>query len=136
MSETDVWMRSWQQSEKLRFLVVGAWNTLFAYAAFASLYLLLHSFVHYLLISVMAHVLAVTNAFLCQRTLVFQHRTAWWPAFLRFNVVQLLVLGWSLAGLAFLTEGVHLHPLLSQLLVTVVVVVGGYFLNRHYAFRS
>ncbi|HEX3848275.1 MAG TPA: GtrA family protein [Steroidobacteraceae bacterium] len=128
--------RTWQQSQKLRFLLVGAWNTAFAYAAFASLYVLLHSFVHYLLISVMAHVLAVVNAFVCQRTLVFQHRSAWWPAFLRFNLVQAVVLAFSLTGLALLTEGLHLHPLVSQLAVTVIVVIGGYLMSRHYAFRA
>jgi putative flippase GtrA len=127
---------AWRSSEKLRYLAVGIWNTVFAYAAFGSLYLLLHERLHYLLISVMSHVLAVTNAFICQRWLVFHSRSGWFRAFMRFNAVQLLVLCWCLAGLAFLVEVVHLHPLVSQSFIIAVAVIGSYLLNRNYSFRA
>jgi putative flippase GtrA len=126
----------WRNSEKLRFLAVGGWNTLFAYLAFGTLYMLFHKQMHYLLISVMSHVLAVINAFICQRWLVFRSRSGWMRAFLRFNAVQLLVLGWCLAGLAFMVEVLHLHPLLSQSLVIAGAVFGSYIMNRNYSFRT
>lgn len=125
----------WRDHQKLRFVAVGAWNTVFAYLAFGGLYVLLHNQVHYLVISIVAHVLAVTNAFIFQRSFVFHSRTAWLPAFLRFNFVQLLVLGWGLLGLSIMVEVIHIHPLLSQLFVMVIAVVVSFVLNRAYAFR-
>jgi putative flippase GtrA len=125
----------WRDHQKLRYLAVGMWNTVFAYLAFGVIYLVLHDRMHYLVISVLAHLLAVTNAFMCQRWLVFHSQTFWLTAFLRFNMVQLLALAWGLAGLAFLVEVLHLNPLLSQLLTMAVAVVVSYVLHRDYSFR-
>jgi putative flippase GtrA len=127
---------AWRNSQKLRFLTIGLWNTAFAYLAFTILYALLHRQVHYLLISVMSHLLAVCNAFICQRWLVFHSRSNWVRAFLRFNLVQLLILGWGLAGLAFMVEVLHIHPLISQSVVITVAVVCSYLSNSRYSFRT
>jgi putative flippase GtrA len=126
----------WRDHRKLRYLAAGAWNTVFAYVAFGAMYLLLHERLHYLLISVLAHFLAVTNAFICQRWLVFQSQTFWLTAFLRFSMVQLLALGWGLAGLAFMVEILHLSPLLSQLLTMMIAVIVSYVLHRDYSFKT
>jgi putative flippase GtrA len=126
----------WRDHRQLRYLAVGAWNTLFAYLMFGLLYFIFHSRVHYLLISVCAHFLAVINAFICQRWLVFKSHSAWLRPFLRFNLVQLLVLIWGLAALAFMVEVLHLNPLLGQLITMAVAVVGGYVLHRGYSFRA
>jgi putative flippase GtrA len=126
---------AWRDHEKLRFLIVGAWNTVFAYLAFGIVYLLFRSEFHYLLICVVAHALAVTNAFVCQRRFVFRSQTRWWSAFLRFNLVQLVVLVSGLAALAVLVEILHIAPLYGQLLVMTTTVIASYLLNRAYSFR-
>jgi putative flippase GtrA len=137
LATTDAAMLTdaWRDHEKFRFLVVGAWNTVFAYLAFAAVYVLLRSEIHYLLICILAHILAVTNAFICQRRFVFRSRTRWWSAFVRFNLVQLLVLGTGLAVLSLLVEVLHFTPLFGQLTVITVTVIASYLLNRAYAFR-
>ena len=104
--------------------------------AFGLVYLVLHRRVYYLVISTIAHCIAVANAFICQRWLVFRSRTPWWPAFLRFNLVQLLALVWALAGLVVLVEFFRLNPLASQLVVMAVAVVVSYVLNRNYSFKT
>lgn len=131
----DMLSRIWRD-QKLRYLGVGLWNTGFAYIAFGLLYLVLHGKVYYLLVSTIAHFIAVTNAFICQRWLVFHSRAPWWPAFLRFNLVQLLALVWALGGLLVLVEWLHLDPLASQLTVMSVALVVGYIMNRDYSFKS
>ena len=126
---------AWRGYRKLRFLTVGVWNTAFAYLAYLAVYMLLHRHFHYLMISVLTHILAVTNAFICQRRLVFRSHAPWWPAFARFNIVQLVILCWGLIGIAFMVEIVHLQPVLSQLIVMAVAIIGSYVLNRGFAFR-
>jgi putative flippase GtrA len=126
---------AWRGHEKLRFLAVGVWNTAFAYLAFFAIYGLLHQHVHYLVVSILAHICAVANAFVCQRILVFQSRTPWVSSFLRFNLVQLLVLIGNLAGLALLVEVFHFHTLLSQLIVMTISVIVSYLMHRAYSFK-
>jgi putative flippase GtrA len=132
----DVLGNIWRGHQKLRFLVVGAWNTAFAYAALIALYAVLHRYIHYLIISTLAHACAVTNAFVCQRMLVFHSNTRWLTAFLRFNAVQFLVLVWSLVGLAVMVELLRFQPFLGQLIVMTISVIVSYALSRYYAFKS
>lgn len=123
-------------NEKIRFLIVGAYNTAFGYAAFAGLYIWLKESLHYLILVAIAHLLAVVNAFLTQRRIVFNDRSPWLGAFIRFNVATTLSLLLSLAGMALLVDGLGINPLLGQPLVTVVSVIGIYVLHRHYTFRQ
>ncbi len=125
----------WRDNEKLRFLIVGAWNTAFAYLAFVAVYALLRREIHYLVICVIAHVLAVINAFICQRRWVFRSHGVWWSAFLRFNLVQLGVLITGLAALATMVAVLHFSPFFGQLLVMTITVIASYVLNRAYSFR-
>lgn len=123
-------------NEKIRFLIVGAYNTAFGYAAFAGLYLWLKESLHYLILVALAHLLAVVNAFLTQRRIVFNDRGPILTSFLRFNVATTLSLLFSLAGMTLLVEGVGINPLVGQAIVTIVSVIGIYLLHRHYTFRG
>ena len=125
----------WHGNEKLRYVAVGLWNTAFGYAAFLCMYGLFHGYLHYLIISVLAHLIAVANAFMCQRILVFRSKTSWGPAFVRFGIAQLLVLMVSVLGLALLVEVFYFDPLIAQLLVMSVCVIAGYLLNRGFSFN-
>jgi putative flippase GtrA len=134
-SRSEMLNQIWRD-EKLRYLSVGIWNTGFAYMAFGLLYLALHEKVYYLVISCIAHFFAATNAFICQRVLVFRSQAKWWPAFVRFNLVQLLSLLWALAGIVVLVEIFQLNPFASQLVVMSVALVVSYILNRDFTFKA
>lgn len=124
------------QNERFRFLLVGAFNTAFGYAAFALLYLLLGNKLHYILIGVLAHVVATLVAFTGQRHLVFRSDSPWLPEFWRFNLSLLAVLLFGLASLFVLVTLLGLHPLLGQAIVTPLSVLLSYFSHRHYSFRQ
>lgn len=126
----------WHGSEKLRYVALGVWNTTFAYAAYFGLYELFSLRLHYIIISVLAHALAVANAFVCQRVFVFRSTSSWGAAFLRFCIVQSLVLMASITGLALLVEVFHVIPLVSQLVVMTSCVIAGYLLNRNFSFNA
>lgn len=127
--------RLWESHEPLRFLLVGVWNTLFGYLCFAGLFLLLRGRIHYLAVLVLAHIAAVTNAFIGHRRLTFRVRGHLLADYLRFNLAYLGALGLGLAGLPLLIEGVHLHPLLAQALLNAVVVATSYVMHKHVSFR-
>jgi len=127
--------RIWDDSEKLRYLIIGGWNTLVGWGLFFALYALLGSRLNYLVIACMSHVVAVTNAFVCHRYLVFRSDAPWFLAYLRFNVTQLLGLLWGLAGLALLVQGAHLSPPMAQCIVLASGLVLTYLLHRRFSFR-
>lgn len=124
------------KNEKLRFLIVGAYNTIFGYATFVALYFLLHDYLHYLVIVLLSHMIAVTNAFFMYRRIVFRAQAPLLPAFLRFNLSTVAAMLFGMAGMALLIEIFGIHPLLAQALVTCATVVVTYFLHRHYTFPA
>lgn len=126
--------KAWE-SEKLRFVAVGGFNTCFGYLAFLALYLLLAQHIHYLLIGVLAHAISVFVAFTGQRYLVFRSQAPWLPEFLRFNLSLLTVFSCSLLGLYLLVERAGVTPLIAQAMITVASVVGSYLAHRHFSFR-
>jgi putative flippase GtrA len=134
LTMVDRLLAHWHENEKLRFLIIGGWNTAFGYFCFLVLYWLLHDRLHYLVIGALAHVLAVANAFVCHRMLVFRSRGSWLPAFFRFNLAQLFVLAGALAGLWFIVTILHVSPLPAQALVTLCSVSISYFAHRHFSF--
>jgi len=122
------------ESEKFRFLAVGAYNTLFGYAAFALLYLWLHETMHYLVIAVISHVIAVINAFFAHRILVFRARGNLLAAFVRYNITTLSTTVIGLGGLAALVDLGGIHPLVAQGIVLSVTVVIAYVAHKRYTF--
>lgn len=131
----SVLRRLWDQSEKFRFLVVGAYNTVAGYLIFIALYLLLGSRLHYIIIAMLAHFLAVINAFIGHKFLVFRARGKLLTDFLRFNMTYAGTLLFGLAALPFMVEILGFHPVASQGMLLVLTVVSSYVLHKKLSFR-
>ncbi len=114
--------------------MIGGWNTVFGYLAFVVLYEALHRRVHYLIIGVVAHVVAMINAFVAHRLVVFRSSRPWPVELLRFNVAQLGVLAGGLLALWGLVHGAGLTPLVAQAIVTVGAVAASYAIHRWFTF--
>jgi putative flippase GtrA len=136
MSPVETLQRRWRSSERLRFLVVGGWNTAFGYGLFVALYWLLGTWLHYVAIAMIAHLLAVTQSFVSQRRLVFFAATGWLRQYLRFHVASLAALGINLAVMTLLVEAASLRVLAAQAVATCVSVVATYLMHKHYSFRE
>ena len=135
----DGWMTRllshWHNHEKLRFLVIGAYNTAFGYLIFTGAYFLLRRHIHYLGILLLSHFLAVSNAFLGHKFLTFRAKGQLLADFLRFNLAYLGTLVAGLAGLPFLVEVCRIHPLGSQAILSVFSMVGSYVIHKRVSFR-
>lgn len=133
---SDKWRAWWRLRQQWRFLLVGAFNTLFGYLLFSGLFLLFGKWLHYLIIGVIAHAIAVCNAFIAYRTLVFPSNDRWHASFVRFNLSQLVGLGFGMSGLYALVEFGHMNPLLAQALITTLLVILSYTLHRFFSFQN
>jgi len=125
-----------RRREQLLYLVVGGWNTAFGYCIWAVLQLLLGNHLHYLVVVLISWPIAVLNAYLGYRYVVFRSHGPVLRELPRFSLVYLASL---LVNLALLPIALHVLPLNIygvQALLTVLVVVCSYLSHKYYSFRD
>jgi putative flippase GtrA len=123
-----------RRREQLLYLLVGGWNTLFGYGIWALLQYLLGDQLHYLVIVLIAWPIAVLNAYVGYRYVVFRSRGPILKELPRFSLVYFLTL---IANLALLPVALSVLPFniyVVQGLLLTVVVVCSYLSHRYYSF--
>lgn len=125
-----------RRREQILYLVVGAWNTLFGYLVWALLQYLLHDYIYYLFILVIAWFPAVLNAYVCYRHFVFRSKGSVWRELPRFSLVYLGTLCVGLIGLPILLRLLPFSIYVIQALFTAVVVVLSYLSHKYFSFRD
>ncbi|WP_408952606.1 GtrA family protein [Lysobacter sp. Hz 25] len=131
------WLRHAWRSEKRRFLIVGAWNTLFGYLAFVAVHLLFGRAWHPTATVVAAYCLALPQSFLTQRLLVFQRaQHDWRRQFLRFLGSNSAIFAANLILLPLFVAMTDTSPLLGQALFIVGSTVASYLVHKHYSFAG
>jgi putative flippase GtrA len=123
-----------RRREQLLYLAVGGWNTVFGYAVWALLQFLLGAHLHYLVIVVLAWPIAVLNAYLGYRLVVFRSRGSILRELPRFSLVYVVGLIIGLIGLPIALNVLPFNIYVVQALLTVAVVVGSYLSHRYYSF--
>ena len=96
-----------RRREQVLYLVVGGWNTVFGYGVWAFLQYLLGEHLHYLVIVLLSWLIAVANAYLGYRYVVFRSRGPILRELPRFSLVYVLTL---LANLALLPVALNVLP--------------------------
>jgi len=123
------------REQGLRFLIVGAFNTAFGFLLFALMLHLAGDRVHYLVVLVVAMVIAVLVAFAAYRTFVFRVRGHVLRDLGRFSLVYVGVLAANVIALPLLVEVAGLAVLTAQAIVVVGTVITNFLLHRSFSFR-
>lgn len=118
------------------FLVVGAWNTLFAYSEWALLQWMLNDYLPYLVILVLAWPLAVLNAYLCYKRFVFHSTGRVRDELPRFSLVYVATLVGGLVALPFLLRTLGQSIYVTQAGYTAAVVALSYIAHKFFSFRG
>lgn len=126
--------RVWPQL--VRFGLVGLVNTAFGFAVFVILQLTLGRIVHYLVVLVVANVIAILQAYVFQRRLVFRFTGGWWFGLMRFSLVYLGAFAANLVILPVLHELLLIEVIPAQAIATVVQAFGTYLAHRLFTFRA
>jgi putative flippase GtrA len=121
--------------QPLRFLAVGAWNTVFGYCSFALLYYFFSPLVHYLAIQAVSVVLNVTNAYLCHKFIVFRTSGNYLREYLRFYAVYAVPIGAGFVMLPFAIEVLGMNAYLASALIICLLTFVSYFGHKHFSFR-
>lgn len=121
--------------DKVLYLVVGAWNTLFQYLVFSACWYLLHDHLHPDVVLLIAYLIGSVNGFLGFRYLVFGPASHPLLEYLRFQLVYLPLLAANMVVLPLLLANTRLNAYAIQALFAVVVVVTAYLGNKYFTFR-
>ena len=134
------------RGQVLRYLLVGTWNTLFSYAAYAlltHLFTRLTSFYPYEFASLLGSAISITVSFLGYKWFVFRTQGNYLREWLRAMAVyatSIAVTTLSLPPLVGLlrhtTPWPHAAPYLAGAMVTAVSVTMSFFGHKHFSFRQ
>ena len=113
----------------------GVWNTLFGYVLSLILYSTLHSRVHIIIISVMANVIAITVAFIVYKFFVFKTKGNYLKEYFRMYITYGLSAIIGTLSIWFLVDKLSMEFWLSQILITIFLVIFTYIFNQKYTFK-
>ena len=121
--------------EKIMYLVVGAWNTLFTYLAFSLLYYLLSPYLYPSLILALSYLVASVNGFLGFRYLVFRPAGNGLVEYAKYQLVYLPLLAVNMAVLPLALQHTHFNAYVIQAAWAVVSIILSYIGNKYFTFR-
>ena len=125
-----------KHEQKIRYLIIGGWNTIFGYGVFAALYFWLADTMHYLMILSISYILSITNAYVGYKLFVFKTRGNILREYLRFYAVYGISFLFNLASLPLFIEILKLNMYVAQAIVTMVTILGSYMLHKNFSFKE
>jgi putative flippase GtrA len=135
----------WQRHQiKIRFLLVGVWNTIFGYLVFVGLDYLFNLFfspryVAYMSAAVLANILAILNAYIFHKFVTFRspiRGLAIIPEFARFFSMYLFSFFLGLVLLPVFVELFHLDPKIAGALLIPITTIISYLGHSRFSFRQ
>lgn len=123
-----------KHQEKINYLLVGGWNTVFGYLTFVALYYLFHAVIHYIFLLIISNVLSITNAYAGYKIFVFKTEGNYLREYMRFYLVYGFTIALNLALLPLVVEILHVNPVIGQAFVMVFNVIVSYFGHKYFSF--
>ncbi len=121
--------------EQILYLAVGGWNTLFGYLVFVVLYALFGSVVNYAVVIVISYVIAIANAYIGYRYVVFRSHGGVLHELPRFSLVYLVTMVVNLVFFPLAVDALPISAYAVQAIFTIGVVIASYLGHKHFSFR-
>lgn len=119
---------------KIRYLIVGGWNTLFGFVVGPMIYYGLQGKMHVLLVGTIAYAASITMAFLTHKLFVFRTKGRWISEYLRCYVVYGGTATIGILALWGLVDGMGVPFWLAQALIVLITVTVSYFGHSKFTF--
>lgn len=121
--------------EKLRYLVVGALNTVAGYGIGVGSYILGHSHLSLIAIGIVSNVLAITFSFVTYKCFVFQTQGQWLREYARAYLVYGSTALFGIVLLWLLVGQLALSIWLAQGVIIVTTILISYLGHSRFTFR-
>ena len=123
-------------SQILRYLIVGGWNTVFGYCVFAILYFLLSTRIHYVIIAIISSIIAITVAYAGYKLFVFKTKGNYLSEYLKFYVVYGFSMLLGLVLLPIFVEVLILNVYLAQAVAIIACTFISFIGHRNFSFKK
>ncbi|MCL1801815.1 MAG: GtrA family protein [Promicromonosporaceae bacterium] len=126
------------RDQRIRFLLVGGFNTVLGYSLFALFDFLIGDSLGefgYMLALVLSYALAMTVAFFLHRKFVFRVKGKLLLDFGRFVLTNMVGFGLNAVILPLMVTITGLIPLIAQAITAFIVAIASYLLHKHFSFR-
>jgi len=133
-----VWFTRW--SEKIRYLLVGGFNTVTAYIIFAALYYLLDHVFHvallYGVMLLLQNTISVNISIFTMRYFVFRSRGNLGKEYYRAAKVYTLMGILNYVWLLIAHKMLHMHTLIAQPTFLIFSTIATYILHKYFSFKK
>jgi len=121
--------------EKIRYLLVGGFNTLVGYFIGIAIYKALGSNLGIIWVGIISNIFSITVSFLSYKTLVFKTKGMWLTEYMKSYMIYGGIVVISILFLWLFVEKMNISILLSQALVIGVTVTISYLGHSRFTFR-
>ena len=129
---------------KVRFVMVGIWNTIFGYMVFFILDTFFEDiftkrYFAYMSAMILGQIVATINAFVLHKYVTFKSEVKGKgiiPEFFRFCMTYVFTFSLGLVLLPFFVEIVHLHPRIAAAIVILICTLISYVGHSRFSFKS
>lgn len=122
-------------NEKIRFLLVGGYNTLFSYLLFCLLQHMLKGIFHYMVILLFCHLITVFNSFVNLKYFVFRSNKNFLFEYLKVNIVYAVYFVLNAILLYILKDILQVNIYIAQLICIIILTTGSYFSHKYFSFK-
>lgn len=136
MSHTQVKHKISISSQKIRFLIAGAWNTIFGYGVGVAFYLYLNLTTNIFIISLVSNIVGLTMSFLSYKVYVFRTKGNWLREYLRAFVAYGMTGVIGVFCFWYFIEILNLNVWITQLCLIVINATVSYIMHKRYTFSS
>ena len=120
---------------KVRFLIVGAWNTLFGVVTFILADATIGRLAGYAASVTLMFALAIPQAHAVQRRFVWRSHERYLPELVRFSGVFLVAYLVNLILLGLAVEVLEMSTVPAQVVISAAIAVSTYLIHRTWTFR-
>lgn len=124
------------KDQRVRFLIVGCWNTVIGYLIFAGVHVLFGARIGPFNEVILAYAAALPLSFLTQRLFVFQGVRGWLAPFGKFIVANSLVFAANLVFLPVVVKVTGFSVLPTQACFVLASTVISYFAHKYFSFSD
>jgi putative flippase GtrA len=124
------------KSSKIRYLIAGAWNTVFGYSLGVILFLLLTDSVHTAIIALICNLIAMAMSFITYKLFVFRTAGNWIREYFKACIVYGNAAIISIILIWFFVDVVDFNIWVSQGLTIGITVLISYFGHKKFTFRK
>jgi putative flippase GtrA len=122
--------------ERIRFMAVGAWNTIVGYLFFILMHCLAGERIGPNWTLVLSYCLALPHSFITQRLLVFGNTGPWLRQFPKFITANSVIFVSNLILLSLASTYLMANIALVQGVLVAFLTVASYLAHKHFSFAS